>query len=908
MTDPKTMTTNQETMTTNQETIEVANLDPFALKETMMDPDQSNPFYLPMGGSPLRYTKSKFLAQEYDCLYIMCLANSFNTVHIELVKNFYKKNSTIKELTMSDSSTGKARSSGFLHLIKAPFSLVNNGSIRSGLISISRENLEPFNDGYYDLKPKELVYLMLQTKSSDVESWLGRHHTDISLNNYLRQKIFTSYYHLEDAGIKTLPLIDDFQYWKNKKHCAVSNNNKFSQRKFNLELIQKWNLKNSEELDKELQKFLNKISSKNNPSDAKCYAQEITSVSRDKKESVVLDNVKNDTMFYRPPRDTEIMIGKAHMEELLTSHSLGQRERYVLLCNLLMSKNYCHFVINNRAILQSNLDLLLKYKPVFRYVMGYAWATMYLEEMAIKTRIKEADRIVFDIETASMLPTFPFCYEAAHLNPYFSCMVAEKMLNMAKNINGVRTCVEGQGGGLKDSAGIVDLPEFKRRLNIFMTGDENINLLEGANWSNMVISGGCMAAILPKTNPLMNLFPKQNGNYDIKRFFEEYYGKSDIDIASSYPNILDFISNVKYLKQVIYQNLVKSGKPISPSDINIIKCKSLNIYISSAILRAKCARGEIPFKYDKIVSDRENRNIKFYFYELYLEQKRMSNEKNRMILGDKANDDEYFEIIDYCELEKSNIIISDAPLSPDVVPNKSAEMSLGIETVYFLKEGNDPFIKFSETLKYKIQSKYLSHSFEIFRINYDEFFSCISRFHLPCVRSYYNGKTCYMLPSAITSYQTLCNIDFKYFMGSNDPISILNKYRKRGYGMVLNEVEIRQYMTQIVQNDRYKKEYAITDVKNSILGRVVGSLDINDEYFKPCKYFPGDLASGDVLKTDYLVVNKPYIKSKEDLLKVYRDLCPKYPSEFIEFRTIGPDGQIEVPKEWIIEASYDLIN
>ena len=97
--------------------------------------------------------------------------------------------------------------------------------------------------------------------------------------------------------------------------------------------------------------------------------------------------------------------------------------------------------------------------------------------------------------------------------------------------------------------------------------------------------------------------------------------------------------------------------------------------------------------------------------------------------------------------------------------------------------------KVNEGLKYKVESPFLNHALEIFQIKYQEFFSCVSRFHLPCVRGYYNGDNVYLLPSCVSAHMTFVNMDYKYFAGSKDPIEIINKYRTRGFGTILNDTE-----------------------------------------------------------------------------------------------------------------------
>ncbi len=71
------------------------------------------------------------------------------------------------------------------------------------------------------------------------------------------------------------------------------------------------------------------------------------------------------------------------------NHSLTEKEKYYFLCNLVASKNYCHYVMGNKDIFGRNKELFEKYKQFFRYVMGYAWISLYMEESIRKTKIKQ---------------------------------------------------------------------------------------------------------------------------------------------------------------------------------------------------------------------------------------------------------------------------------------------------------------------------------------------------------------------------------------------------------------------------------------------------------------------------------------------------------------------------------------
>lgn len=911
-------------------------LDPYVVKTEIMQYDQPNPFFVPLEGSKFKYEKTKILADSYKHIYILCLVDDYEitTHNNNKIKLFFDSETEISELV------GQKK---MVTLIRGPFSLIHLQNIRSGMVSISNEILEHFNYDSNDLNNKEMVYLMLEARESVVRSWLKIYESEKNLDKFIEQKIFTSYYKLDDKKTedKLLSLIGqvgDFNFWKDERNCLLSINNAFGERKFNLSFVHKWNLP-IEEIEKELEKLLhdfkeNKYKIKNtnypeqitNPKILEQNTMSEQTIDPFKMKQYV-DGFKTDFKSYYPiTKSEELEIKLDNIEELLVNHSMNEKEKYYLICNLLVSKNYCHYVINNKNIMDANKEIFEKYKPVFRYLVGYVWISLYMEESIKKTRTKQSDRFVFDIETASKLPVFPYSPQYPYLNPYFTSMVSENLLSMEQNIGSVNQSIDYQNG-------IVDLEEFKRRLNIFISGKENTNLLNGVNWSNMVITGGTMAAIIPKMNPLMLLFDKitdlkTNINEKIlDRFFQEYYAKSDIDVACNHSNIIDFIEHVKHIKNVLQSNL---GPTIQESDVRIDPIKTLAIYINAPMLKEKCDRGEIPYKYDYIINNKNKRAVKFYFYEFYLEQKKISNEKNKKILGEKINDDEYFEIIDYCDFEKLVLVINDVSFETEIIENRTPDSNSGLELVYFLKNKNKIpimsedkteseinnqknnsnnskiFIKFSETLKYKIISKYLKHSFEIFRIHDIEFFSCIGRFHLPCVRSYYNGLNCYMLPSAITAYQTLTNIDFKYFVGSNDPISIIDKYRNRGYGVILNKIEISQYLSYILTSDHHKKAYGIVD-KNDIKN-ILGCLDVNHDFFKPRKNHPQDFAIDPNIDMNYQNVKIDYASSKNDIIKYYEKNYKKYSSDFVEKRTILPSGEINPFKNWIIDAAYDMLN
>lgn len=880
------------------QTNDIIDIDPFFAEEVITY-DYPNPFFVPYEKSNYKFIKTKFLSDEFECFYILCLANNFDISNFDVVKMFINKDSEMDELEKEKKS---------VVLLRAPFEMINQDRIRSGLVCVERKNLEYFNHYGYTLNNKELVVLMLETKENNLKFILDIYDDNTNFfEEFIRKKIVSSYYGLQDKVImddliSIINKIPEFRYWENNKNCSLKINNSFNERKFNLAFMEKWTLP-IEEIEKELSKLIQKISKNSTKVSiaGSNYPSEITEVKKDDvNEGQIMAYTDGSQMdnrsFFKIGENEEFQIKKEDVEELFLSTSLSEMEKYYLLCNFLISRKYCHYVLGNSRILTETGPLFEKYKPVMRYLLGYSWVTMYLEESIRKRKTMQIDRYVFDLDTASKLPIFPFSQEAPHLNPYFCLLVSKELINTMNNIHGVKQVISYQNG-------IVDLMEFRRRLNVFISGNSDINLLEGANWSNMVVTGGCMPAILPKNNPLMALFKNtidsgvQISDNELNRFFQEYYANSDIDIACNHNSVIDFIDHMNHLRDIISKNL---GPDIRKEELIVSPIKTLAIMVDENILRNKCAQGLIPFSYDYIVKNRNKSDVKLYFYELYLEQKKKENEWNRNFLKDKVNNPIYFEIIRYVNYVDTTIIINISKVRKmeENISDNDARLN------YYLKnEKNDIFIDFKETLKYKISSRKMKHTFEIFRIAGNEFFSSISQFHLPCVRSYYNGTNCYMLPSAITAYQTLTNIDFKYFVGSKDPINIINKYRCRGFGTILNKMEISQVVSYILNVGNFKDAYQVKD--SNEIDKILGSLALDHPIFKPRKHTPENFTADKTITLDYKDPKLYCDTSAKDIHDYY---SKKYSKFTVDIPSINQNGSLDPVKRWIIDATYDMLN
>jgi hypothetical protein len=148
--------------------------------------------------------------------------------------------------------------------------------------------------------------------------------------------------------------------------------------------------------------------------------------------------------------------------------------------------------------------------------------------------------------------------------------------------------------------------------------------------------------------------------------------------------------------------------------------------------------------------------------------------------------------------------------------------------------------KFCESIKFKIKSEKLNKEIELFmNTSKHDPFELVSSFHLPCVRAYIQNNNLYMLPSFITSMFSLINIDYKYFAGTNNPIKIFNKYRRRGFTTIMNKDGLKSFSKYNLNCDdkRYKIErwdenLGLLNMSNKIYD--IGEVNEDNKYIDTC--------------------------------------------------------------------------
>ena len=635
-------------------------------------------------------------------------------------------------------------------------------------------------------------------------------------------------------------MLEETSYWTKNINTQLNITNKFINRGFNLSLNQRIK-------DTELKTVLEEVDSM--PKEGDAYLGFLYRKSKYIDISSIIK--KNGYTLYRIT-DSKCSLNNEKLTFLL-DNIRNNYELYKLFCNLLISKDYCHLVLNNSDMLDNinggsydkryePVNLIKKYIIAFKYSIGYSWLSFYIEESIKKSRIVDDDRFVFSINTANKLPSFPVLYDDIHQNPYLPILISKEILDFTNNCIGINA--------YKGDYGVVTLTEFRKNLNIFLCSNENVNILKNVDWDNLAISGSMIPACITKFNPLEKLFETKN------RYFMEYYSESDVDIMCNIQDHFKYIDKAYDFYETIKANFLINGINtdnsiiLNENNISLRPVKSAAIIINEAFIRKFIVDKQLQFTYDYVFSHLDDKDIKSLFYEHYIKWK--LNDNQQYMTQSKWTDNKYNEYFDIVPIDDIVVIFTRTQDDwkkywNDIKQNDKTDNNNDIEKDYFnAKDQEDEDIesnqekenilfKCFENLKYKIESKYINHNFEFFKTKYDgSFFSTVSQFHLPCVRGFYNGNDVKLLPSCISAAMTLINIDYKYFAGSKDPIEIINKYRMRGYGTILNDSEKIRLVSYSNKVEKWNKLYGFikTNDNNSITD-VFGPRKITDSFFMP---------------------------------------------------------------------------
>ncbi len=705
-------------------------------------------------------------------------------------------------------------------------------------------------------------------------------------------------------------------YWDDSSNCKFSHNYNFTQRRFNnLEYI------TTSAID---QKVSN-TSGKN--SIFKLNVNYLDDIS--KKPSWTEFDFKMCYYITKPSSKTFEDVNNIY-RQLPTEYL-----KYSFLTNLIVTRTHCHLVLNNPELLEMSKDIFEKYSVVFKYLIGYAWLTFKSEESIMKTRIKDTDRIIFDINTCNKLPVYPFTYDDLNQNPYACVLVSNDLIDLQNNCVALNPMKD-----YKKYYGMCDFEEFSRRLRIFINGRNTSGILDKIDWNSCVITGSAMTACGMKYNPLFDIC-RQNSegeltDADINLFFLNYYANSDVDLICNHKSIYDFLDTAeKFINDL--KDVCKKEQNNSQAKVNVDTVHTATIVVSDEFIgndleNIKKAIGQPTADITDIKNNFDNQLVKNYFYNKYYvpwknEQKekiKSDNSTNSTNSIDKTSLYSYTEYLKLVPAEEFRIY----PLDYDI--EETDNNTQDYEKYYYLKDiypeatdSNKMVAKVSESIRFKVGTNF-TKTFEIFKSKDTDFFSVISRFHMGFVRAFYNGTTVKCLPSYITSMMLQLSTDYKYFASIRDPIEIVNKYRSRGFGIILNQNEKRhmEFYNTFKPKDNFgqgsnsasnsgsasnpgnqaNKENKWIDIyglnaKNKHL--MFGPKDCNSDIFKPGKFFGG------IPNDCFRNVNH---KITTSFGNAFEDIISAKTSSIINYKVINDDGSINPLERYVIKMGWNKIN
>lgn len=802
---------------------------------------------------------------------------------------------------------------------------VKNFDHNHNLILVNSSDIEQFNHFGLELDEKILVLPIFSVSYKNLKNYLKIYEGNFVVKDIYNILVLSHmFYKKSDLSYNSLIYmtdmiknIDEANYWTRRYNCLHTISKNWSNRMFKLKVTR--NLNDPEvikvisdlERDNKINDYLDRIFTEKNFIDAASNLK------------------KNGFRLYSISEPCDLT--KNDMTMLF--NKLNKTQKYYMFSYLVISKKYCHLVLNNYDILKMMSQCIVFFSELYRYLFGYAWTRFLLEEGIKKSYINKDDDFVYDINTASLLPVFPFSMNEMKKNPYFPIKIDDKYLQSSRNLGGISFYKSLED--IHYCGGIVDLLGFKKRLNVFITANSENDIFSNLNWKDLSIgiSGSTMTACLQKQHPLMALFKGKNSFYEVSdfdldytRYFNEYYPNSDVDIMIKSSHPLDFIKKCKEIFNQIVVNIC--GFNPSNAEPNHVKMKTkrtVYLFVSEEFINKNIVNDD--YQFDYLIENLKSEEVIKLFSPFIDKKIKSFNDE----LYNEYSIDEYQDICQFHpELFDENDTDYQIHISKRKSKVESNEQVLDIREedldqvfedngdMISVQSDNSQSSKFEDiginiSFKVKISSNHIQRPLELFSCLGNDFFSMVSKFHLPCVRAYYDGDNVYMTPSCISAHLTYMNLDYKYFAGSNDEISIILKYRMRGFGTLLNKNEMDKVIKYCSSITFWSRLYNINLEDKDTIKESLGSLDYDHKVFHP-RLFNADLPEYD--NAPYVNINDGYnnvdplekISKKEDIVKQITENMKGFHFDFnlIDFQTVGGDGYVKPVQKWLIDTVYNF--
>ena len=738
-------------------------------------------------------------------------------------------------------------------LYRANITILKNLVHYGNLIHCEKKYIERANKFNYILEEMVLVIPFFNISFLNVQKYIDSINCENNLDSLYNLIVLNNYFGENKEKLSSrlkiqhmIKSLNSSDYWKEEYNCKYNLTKLFEQRNFNFSILKPSS-------NSSINKIISDLSSVNLKEN---YLEEIFKSKKYMDPASIL--CKRGYRLYNVVKNCSYT--KESIYNLFTCIN-DTDTLFILYCQLAVSREYCHLVINNSKIANLMKNTIYKYMDIFQCIYGYAWLRFYFEECICKYTMKTSDMYIFDIETASSLPVFHFDHSEPHDNPYMPILVGQYALNPGDNICSI------QPTGITHR--ICNLNEFTERFNVFVCNKRDKYLFQGMDFSTykMAITGSIMTACLQYEHPLLELFRLKDMTMEdlYNRFFNEYYCDADIDIMINTSDTIEFLDIGKKLHEKITENICLMYDYSEPGHISLRIMKQVYLFITKDFLKDNILTSELTEEI--VLSNLSSPQIVKLLFP-YAEKLHQAEVDKTMALYDETErtrllvyHPEYFEfnismLVIKIYNKQVNSTIHQVKVPTEYTEEDIEKILESTDSDQFNKGTLDTSdISITLNFKLRIASPQLDHELEIFPIKKDDFMTTVGNFHMPCVRAYYNGTNVYMTPSCITAHLTFMNIDYKYFAGSKDPIEIINKYRMRGFGTWLNKTEISTFVKYSSQVPFWNNLYSINLNNKSTLKNCLGPLPINHILFQP-RQFNMDLYTNTNIKP--IPFDEPY--------------------------------------------------
>jgi hypothetical protein len=672
-------------------------------------------------------------------------------------------------------------------------------------------------------------------------------------------------------------LEEQSNYWEDEYNCNITLNDIFIKRKFNYDIYSN--------------KIIQKIGVESLNTQKKIIETNFNYLSE-------LDRYQDREALFKPgnnywaSKETNFMNNDVtEIYKQIPTEYL----KYNFLCNMISSRTHCYSILNNIELLKLAKPMFEKYKTVFKYLLGYGWLTVRQDEISMRNKLKDSDRLIFDIDTINELPIYPFGLDDINQNPYACILLDNTLMNLKENCMSIDMIKSNP----TKYYGLPDKATFQKRLNIFVNGKNELGIMAKMDWSKFAITGSAMTACGMKYNPLFDLYKEGTeqdiSDGDFQTFLFHYYNNSDIDLLCMEQTQYGFLDSVnKFINdleteinsKLEYSNVHTGSIIVSDEFINQ-EIEGLKTYLKNQSLNMGWIKANL-----------DNIEVKKYFYEkFYIPWKKIQmveNQDNRPTTYDTYVYTEYLKQIPEKELR-----IYTLDYEVDAETHKKTDFEK-----YIYNTSGKLICKMAESIRYQIKSGKINRSWEIFRTQNENKFSTIGKFHMGFVRACWDGKTLLCLPSFISSMMLQMTTDYKYFASIRDPVEIINKYRSRGFGIILNDCEkihMAYYngVKQIGVENKWCEMYNININNKASIKSMFGAKKITDNIFKLSKYFEG--MPDDCFKN---VEHTHFANTQE----AFASMFPHELSDLYNYKSINSKGRVSPLNRDVIKNGYNRIN